>query len=79
MFIHHLEYIDMKKSSTKEIFETIFRNIGIEAQNISELSYASKIPNKTIKKYVELIEFIQSQPKIALEKTGHTCLVKKIE
>lgn len=67
----------MTRSSQKKVLESIYSVLTEnESKNISQISIESKIPNITIKKYLDLIEFIQSQPKLILERTGHSYQAK---
>jgi hypothetical protein len=66
-----------KRPGIKEIFESLFGHLNSEeTKTISKLVEETGFFNSTIKTYLELIEFIQSQPKLIIERTGHSYQVK---
>lgn len=65
----------MKKSG-REIIERIFKELDGKPKNISEIASSVKSYHSTIREYLELIEFIQAQPKLILERTGHSYQAK---
>lgn len=70
----------MTRSTTQEILNSIFALLETkESKNISEIAQKTNIPNRTIKKYVELIEYIQAQPKLIIVRTGHSYQLKMDE
>jgi hypothetical protein len=66
----------MAKKTIKVIVENIFKELNEIPKTISDIANNVKSYHKTIKDYLELIEFIQSQPKLLLERTGHSYQAK---
>ncbi|WP_369019462.1 hypothetical protein DSAG12_04380 [Promethearchaeum syntrophicum] len=66
-----------RKSSINETVESIFFKLSSETpKTITDLVRETKYHHNTIRSYLELIEYIQSQPKLILERTGHSYQVK---
>jgi hypothetical protein len=59
-----------------QIAESIFTYLNSNSKTITDIKNESGFHHNTIKTYLELIEFIQSQPKLILERTGHSYQAK---
>ncbi len=73
------ELIDMtpKRSPISEIVDRIFEELRKNGfRSISEVSRATGIHHNTVKNYIELIETIQKQPKLIVEKTQYVTMLK---
>jgi len=68
----------MKETESKvwKIIETIFEELKKKGKKTAnKLVEKTKLNQKTVVKYLKIIEMIQSQPKLILERTGHSYLV----
>jgi hypothetical protein len=67
----------MVKLTGKEIFEKIFAKLEVDnSKTVADLVKETNFKHETVRKNLELIEFIQSQPKLILERTGHSYQAK---
>lgn len=58
------------KKSSNDIISLIFNQLNENPKNVSELSNSIHSYHSTVREYAELIDYIQSQPRIKLAKTG---------
>ena len=68
----------MKETESKvwRIIEAIFEELKKNGKNtVNLLVRKTKLNQKTVVKYLKIIEMIQKQPKLILERTGHSYLV----
>lgn len=66
-----------RKSSINETVESIFLKLSSEtSKTITDLVRETEYHHNTVRSYLELIEFIQSKPKLILKRTGHSYQVK---
>ena len=61
----------------KDIFEQLFHTISREPITFNKLCRASKLHHGTVKKYLHLIEYIQSQEKISIERKDFRVEIRK--
>lgn len=72
--------ISMAKKNVAEIIESIFLVLDDDVlKSLSEIADKTNSNASTIGKYVEIIEDIQKRPRIIVEKTKTSILVKKIK
>ncbi len=68
----------MKETESKvwKIIETIFEELKKGGKNtVNLLVGKTKLNQKTVIKYLKIIEMIQANPKLLLKRTGHSYLV----
>ena len=68
----------MKETESKvwKIIKAIFEELKKNGKNTANfLVGKTKLNQKTVVKYLKIIEMIQGQPKLFLERTGHSYLV----
>lgn len=60
-----------------EIADSILNVIGNEPISMLSIARRSRVHRDTVKKYLELIQLLQSSKKIKLEKVGYRVMVRK--
>ena len=61
----------------KKVLEALFHTISREPITFNKLCKASKLHHSTVRKYLDLIEYIQSQPKVVMERKEFHIEIRK--
>lgn len=61
-----------------DILERLFRAISREPITFKKLCRSSKIHPKTVRSYLKIIEFVQSQEKIKIEREQFRVIIRKV-
>ena len=70
--------LKLSKKKPIEIFEAILNSLSIDSfKHISKIASEISSHSKTVRTYVEIIEFLQSQPRIVIERVQNKLLIKK--
>jgi len=66
-----------KRSPISDIVDRIFAELKKNGfKSISEVSKATSIHHNTVKNYIDLIETIQAQPKLIVERMQHITMLR---
>lgn len=60
-----------------DVLERLFHVISHEPITFNKLSRAAKMNKGTVRTYLKLIEYVQSQPKIVIERKDFLVMIKK--